>query len=220
MALREAGRKRFQYRQFSGDSEHWKPPAPLGPNGAVYDYTDSYALPNDFVRLLSVNGVNEWEQTFAYDLRSDSEGEGRILCMNNGGATTVNIRYIQDVQNVTQWDDLFRRVVILELALSVGYQITKDKDVIQRIAALLKDAHAEAASINGQERRPIRIERSRILRDRRLGADNLGGSGFEWCGATAPPPSNPPSGTVTSIMSFRPKRLSYFRVDPLQRRAQ
>ena len=178
------------------------PPAPSNATTS-YDYSDSYLLPNDLVRFLSWQGSAEKFQDKHYDIRNDSTGEGRILTVNNGGTSTVNIRYIQDIQNVALWDDCFRQLLCIDLALSIGYQITKDKNIIRQIQIMREDVVKDAIAVNGQERPPIRIERSKTLGARRRASTDWG-QGYwgesGWCdGPIFPPPSTPPTGTINTF---------------------
>lgn len=123
----------------------------------AFDFSDAYALPNDFVRLLSINGDTELQQTTDYDI------QGRDILLNASGATSVKLRYIRDEKDVNKWDALFRNIVILTLASQCAYQLTKQKSVVERIEGLLKLELPDAVSIDGQERPPQRIQRSKAI---------------------------------------------------------
>lgn len=147
----------------------------------TFDYADEYALPSDFIRLLSVNGLSattgsgeaggEISQTLDYDI------EGRSVLLNASGAPTVQMRYIADIETVSTWDPLFRKLVILTLALQLAYTITGKKEMVEQMNALLTRELPDAASIDGQEVPPKRIQRSRALTARRspgIGASTAG----------------------------------------------
>jgi hypothetical protein len=181
------------------------PPAPSNAT-TTYDYTDAYALPSDFIRLLSVEGQDERCQDFHYDVRSGGTLGGKILCYNSGFlgnptgslVATINIRYIQDIQDVTVWDASFRDLMVMDLAITVCFQITKNKDTVMSLMERRQPLLANALAINGQERRPIRIERSKTLSARRRqGIDWY--PGFGEGVVSFPTPSQPPSGTVTQV---------------------
>jgi hypothetical protein len=132
------------------------------------DYPDNYALPSDFLRLLSLGGASESQLTNLYDIRS--VGGQKVICMGNAEAPTINLRYIRDVTDLTQWDPLARKVLILNLALDLSYPITRDMKVYQMIDDKLKKVLPNAVSVDGQEVPPIKIQRSRLLDARRMGA--------------------------------------------------
>lgn len=129
---------------------------------AAFDFPDKYQLPNDFVRLLSVQGDREIEQSTDFDI------EGRELLIDASGAASIKIRYIRDVTDVTLWDAGFRRLVALTLALDLAYQITKKKAVVEQIDALLRLELPDAVSVDGQEVPPRKIQRSKYITARRI----------------------------------------------------
>ena len=133
-----------------------------------FDYADKYQLPNDFVRLLSVNGDTEVQQSKDYDI------EGRELLIDASGAASIKIRYIKDVTDVSQWDSLFRTCMILSLALATAYQFTKKKALVDQINGLLAAELPDAVSIDGQEKPPVRIQRSKYLAARQMGGYSTG----------------------------------------------
>lgn len=135
----------------------------------AFDYEDMYALPADFIRLLSVGGSDfEVGQTLDYDI------EGRSILINAGGADTIPLRYIKDEELVTTWDPLFRKLVILTLAMQLAFQITGKKEIVAQVESLLTREMPGAASVDGQEVPPKRIQRSRALDARRMGSISPG----------------------------------------------
>ena len=133
-------------------------------NTPEFDYSDAYPLPNDFVRLLSI-GDNEDLANIDYDLA------GGFLLLNNGGAASIKLRYIKDVTDVSKFDAGFRYLFTLYLSLAVSYKFTVKATSLERIQNLIDTYEAKLVSIDGQERPPKRIQRSK-LKDarRRIGA--------------------------------------------------
>lgn len=137
-----------------------------------FDYTDKYLLPNDFVRLLSIGtNVNE-------NYKRDYDIEGRHILINNSGSPDLPVKYIRDVEDVTLWDDLFRDVMVLKLALELAYPITGSKVVVERINSLLAAAIPDAVGVDGQERPPRRIQRSKYIDARVYGTREENGGGY------------------------------------------
>ena len=120
------------------------------------DWADAYALPNDFLRFISIGGTGDTsgKETSSYDI------QGRYI-MTNGGADSITIRYIFDEVNVSEWDALFVNLCGLVLAEAMAYKFTLKKGVVEQIAALIKQALPKATSIDGQEHPPRRIQRSK-----------------------------------------------------------
>lgn len=129
------------------------------------EYADAYALPNDFVRL---NGVGEHKDRPYEEFEL---GEG-VLYASKGNS--ISIRYNRDVTNVAKFDPLFVNLFALRLARATAFQITKKKTMVEIIDQLLKQAEPESASVDGQERKPIRIQNSKYLAARRHGSSSSG----------------------------------------------
>jgi len=132
----------------------------------AFDYTDQYALPNKFVRLLSIGGMSVTD----YDL--DYELEGGYIQMNNSGANSIQLRYISDEENVALFDSLFVNVLTMRIALKIAYKFTAKTSIVNSIGKELAIAEGRAASLDGQER-PPRIRRSsKIISRRRSGVSS------------------------------------------------
>jgi hypothetical protein len=118
-------------------------------------------LPSDFIRLISIGGVDETDKELDYDI------EGREILYNGAAAASINIRYIADVTDVNLWDALFRDLMVLRLAMKIVFKLTKSTADVDRINKLYTLAIPSAISIDGQERPPKKITRSRTLASRR-----------------------------------------------------
>lgn len=127
----------------------------------AFDFEDAYLLPTDFLRFLSIGGDIEQDQIFDYDI------EGRNIILNNGGTSSLKLRYIADITDVTKFDPLFVEILALKLALNMSYKITLKKGVVQQVNQKLALELPKAVTIDGQERPPRRIERS-VWRKKRL----------------------------------------------------
>ena len=145
------------------------------------DYRDQYQLPADFIRLLSVGGTQEeWQ-------RHDFRLNGKTILINNElpiglnpsilnpapSAATILIRYIYDCTDINQWDACAKKMLAHVIAIDVGYQITKQEDVVARLTKLLAQLIPDAYAVDGQENTPKRIEVSNIITKRQF---NLGAS--------------------------------------------
>lgn len=128
----------------------------------AFDYEDAYQLPNDFIRLVSIGGENEYYQELNYDI------DGLSILINNAGDSSLKVRYVKDVTDVNVWSAGFRRCMVLQLALDMAYKITKKASVVQMINELLTLELQQMASIDGQERPPIRIQRSKAIEARKI----------------------------------------------------
>lgn len=133
------------------------------PDAPLFDYTDAYQLPNNYIRLVSIDGVDEEDFNTQYRI------SGRLIYMNNSNADSIDLRYIKDVEDITKWDAGFRECMVLQLAANLAFAITGKNSVAQRVEAKLTAAWPDMVTVDGQENPPRRIQRSRYLAARRRG---------------------------------------------------
>ena len=136
-----------------------------------FGFTHEYALPNDFLRYLSRHDVS------GFRLRSfeaDYEIENGFIRINQDTAGTLQIRYIYDHQDVPKWDPMFIDLMSYEIAIRIGPNFQASASDLERLSAERKNIRAEAGAIDGQERPPKRVQRSRWLQARRQGPSVAG----------------------------------------------
>lgn len=124
-------------------------------------YDDAYNKPIDLLRISGL-GENYEDPITDYDI-SDTQ----ILANNDGG--TLPIRYTKDVTNVTYMDDLFVSTLALRLARTVAFTITKKRSVAADLDKMYAVEIMRAIAVDGQERPPRRIQKSKYLTARRRG---------------------------------------------------
>jgi hypothetical protein len=128
-----------------------------------FDFADKYTLPIDYIRLLNFGNSDDVNTYYTYQRSSYLyDIVGRDILLNNSGVTSLNIVYIYDNINVNEYDALFIDVLALKLAYKMAYRFTVKKNLVEGVKAALQDAEGEAASIDGQEHPPVRVERSRF----------------------------------------------------------
>lgn len=130
-------------------------------NTPEFDYSDAYVLPNDFLRLISWDNHNS-----LIDLDYDLTGEHLLL--NNDEAPSVKLRYIKRVDNVRLFDAGFVQLFSLYLALNIAFKKTGKQTLMDRLAKQIEVAEAKIISIDGQERPPQRVQRSKYRRARNM----------------------------------------------------
>lgn len=142
----------------------------ITPTGTApaFGFTHAFNLPGDFVRLATIEDPNNLDPTFKTNYQLESN---QILVDTTDGAS-LNLRYVANVEDVTQFDALFVDAFAVRLALRLSYKFTASNTDIQRLEQLDRDILAAAKAIDGQERPPQRVERSRALTNRRLLGNN------------------------------------------------
>ena len=136
-------------------------------NTPIFEYTDAYKLPNDFVRFLEIVDYVELPGSKTYTI------EGDKLLINMSGASSINIKYIADIENVLFFDSLFVNLLISYLAEKACYKFTMDKSLLAYIRRLIDEDERKAVSIFSQERPPKKIQISRFSRARRLNMSSI-----------------------------------------------
>ena len=130
----------------------------LTPTGTApaFGYSDAYNLPNDFLRLGSIGDDS------LGDFRRDYEIEnGQLLMTNDAG--DLNLRYVYDLTTVTQFDPLFVDILALYMAVRLSNKFNIASSLKTELKDDFKLAWANAMTIDGQERPPVRIQTSKIL---------------------------------------------------------
>lgn len=88
----------------------------------TFEWTYAYDLPNDFLR----EWLPPWEDNSEVQgrTRNSYSLEGKQLLSNE---TTMRLRYIRRVEDVTGFDPLFTEVLVLQLALKFVMPLNQDK---------------------------------------------------------------------------------------------
>lgn len=128
-----------------------------------FEYSKQFQLPSDFIRLIS---IGEFGTQKRYQLEN-----GKILTDDINSIFTSSgalpIRYVYNFKSVTQMDGLFIDILAVEIAMKISFQITGSNTRGRELMGLLNELSPEAYAVDGQERPPVRIERSRSLSARR-----------------------------------------------------
>ena len=134
----------------------------------VFGFTDAYTFPFGFLRLLLFGNATEVGELYHwYAHRFRYEIEGRKLLINNSAAASINLVYIHDNTDVSEYDALFIETLALKLAYKMAYRFSTKRSTVIRISEELEQKEQEAVSIDGQERPPRKIQRSRLGAARR-----------------------------------------------------
>ncbi len=128
----------------------------------VFGYANAYDLPSDFIRLVTIG------DDYVEDLKQKYQLEDNQLLYGGDTSTTaLPVRYVYDHTAVSQFDSLFVDCLAFELAIKMSRKITGDGEAAKEIKELLKSISPEAYAIDGQERPPQRIQRSKWIARRR-----------------------------------------------------
>ncbi|KKL17409.1 hypothetical protein LCGC14_2485860, partial [marine sediment metagenome] len=126
-----------------------------------FGYADTYTFPSDYLKLhyIGNDAISDYKRKY--------EIQGNQVLLNNSGASTLSVGYIKDETDVTRFDPLFIILFAAELAENMAFKWTLKNSVIKRLEGILERRRAEARSVNGQDRPPVRYERSKFISARR-----------------------------------------------------
>lgn len=115
----------------------------LAPDTAApaFDYKYQFTMPSDCLRVLRPN--DSW---------TDWMIEGRKILTNNGN--TLNLKYIFDVTDVSQWDASFYNVFAVSLAIDIVEKLTNSNTKKQQLFDEYKQAVSEAKRVDAFESGP------------------------------------------------------------------
>ena len=134
----------------------------------IFGFSHKFALPTDFVRYLSRYDESGFRLR-TVGTESDYELENGFLLLNGDTGETVNLRYIYDHEDVPAWDPMFIDLLAYEIAIRIGPNFSISGNELDRLSRERRELRAEAGAIDGQERPPKRIQRSRLIQARRQG---------------------------------------------------
>lgn len=143
----------------------------LTPNSSTtpsFGYTYAFDLPTDYIRLVMLG--DDYVETISDSFEIEN---GQILTPSgsitsgNPAAVSLYTRYVWDITDVTRFDPLFIKVLVLQLASNMANKFAISSALKKSISEDLLEAEVRARAVNGQDRRPKRIQRSKILSKRR-----------------------------------------------------
>ena len=107
-----------------------------------FDYAYQFPLPSDCLRVL-----------IPPDACLDWAVEGKKILSNTG--PILNLRYISDVEDVTQFDPAFYDMLAISLAIDICEAITTSASKTNVLEGMYKEAVSEARRNNAFERLPM-----------------------------------------------------------------
>jgi len=123
----------------------------------VFEFDNWYELPSDYIRIVQI-GANNQHTNYGIE-------NGKLLVNSGGGE--LFMRYVYDFVNIQDMDPLFIDYWVAFLALKLAYPVTGSNTAVSRVSKILEGAMGYAQNVDGQERPPRRIERSRFKNARR-----------------------------------------------------
>lgn len=127
----------------------------------AYGYTQSYNLPADFIRMVTIETEPGRTLNQKYEIEN-----GKIL-INTADTASLYIKYVFDQVVVAKFDASFLDVMTMELALRMAYKFSASSSRVAQIEEMLQKKMSSAQSVDGQERPPDVRDDQNISRFRR-----------------------------------------------------
>lgn len=120
-------------------------------------YSDYYVFPNNYLKLTA---IKDWD----YPLQKwDYRIEGGNILMNNSEASSLDVYFIQDFEDVSTFPGYFSALLAAELALAVAMKLTTKPSKLTFLSEYITDLRRVAFGANGQTQPPRRYEQSKII---------------------------------------------------------
>lgn len=148
--------------------------AELSPSGSYtpeFGFTHAYAKPSDFIRLI---GFYDDLGNRIANSDEDYDVEGDYLLKNGEDGVAINVRYVFNVTNVAKMDPLFIDLFSIDLAIRMSPRFSGSEARVKTLVGLRSEILTSAAAIDGQERPPRRVQRSKFIEARRQGGQSAG----------------------------------------------
>jgi hypothetical protein len=131
----------------------------------AFEWDNQFQLPNDFLRVRSVFQDN----ATAGNITVNSYAlEGNLLLTNE---TSIDLRYIKDVTDPTEFDPLFIEVFVLMLRLKLAMPLSQDPKLEQTVEAQLIPIMRKVRAMDREEADTIRRAERRTWIDARYTND-------------------------------------------------
>lgn len=134
-----------------------------------FEWAFQYALPTDYMAMVSIyEGRFSDENVRNYALEGD-----RLLTDESTDDSTLEIRYVKKVTDVTKFDPLFVQLLVLQLDLKLVMPLTQSAKLKQSIKDDIKFMMPDVLAVTGQEVNTAGRLESSTWNDGRFG-DNAG----------------------------------------------
>ncbi len=137
-------------------------------NGNSYQFVAGTLGPNSVYFLQTAGGQNFSSSGYGVYTGGGAAAPTYVPPGASANPTGLQLTYTYDAQNVLQFDAAFIDVLAAHMAVRCCKKIT-GKDPSDKLIAELRNAEVAAAAISGQEKPPMRVQRSRIRDVRRAG---------------------------------------------------
>ena len=114
----------------------------------LFNWENAYQLPNDFLRLVSFNGIELSELPTRFEIEGD-----QLLTDQD----TAQIRYVYDVEDIARWDSLSTKALAIKLAADMAMTFKSSVTLLDRLTQEYEGLTAQVARrVDANESRGFR----------------------------------------------------------------
>lgn len=124
-----------------------------------FGYAFAYDYRSDCVKVLGIGNLDEPVTDYVV--------EGLHILTNSDFPDGLPVRYVEDVEDISLYDDNFIELFSLLLALNVAPEITESANIIKYLQEMIQVKSAEVIAVGSQENKPVIIKSSRLANARR-----------------------------------------------------
>jgi len=118
----------------------------------AFGYAYAYQYPIDCLKVLGIGAIQDKENNYAV--------EGNMILTDEDYEDGMELRYIKDLTDVSKMPVEVCIAISAEMMEKIALQITQDAEKLKAANAFIKIDQGSASALNGQENRPVRINRS------------------------------------------------------------
>lgn len=158
-------------------------------DAASFGFNHAYALPSDYLRALSFDGIHSGTKQKYWKIAS-----GRLYT-DQGTASNAKLIYVRDVEDCTEWDSVFCSAFVWYLAAAICPSIKQDPQLaislLQAGQAFLSDAKGTDTQEDGLKIiRGLEYSQYQRAREGWYGGSAGGYWGAPWMFQDFGPPGN------------------------------
>jgi hypothetical protein len=142
----------------------------------IYEFQYAFTIPSDCVRLIAVHDNDAGDGAVEYKREAVQQSDGSYINCILCAANEIWIKYVRRVTEPSDWDYAFRQVLVLRLAKIFAVSLVKSNALYQAITAEHDRAFRDAASADGIEDYPDKLEEGSWARSRRRWTRNASGT--------------------------------------------
>lgn len=125
----------------------------------LYEFSSEFVIPSDCLRVLEIDNRRR-----RFSVERNKDTGNRVILSDE---PIVKIKYISDIEDVTQFSATFVEVLALDIAYNIAYTFTNSQSLYQNIFALYEQKLKDARSFDAQEGTPQQVEADLYLDIRR-----------------------------------------------------